>query len=159
MKSKLRVGDYIALKENEKGDNGERYEVISIEKDKIKVLNLKNSWEVTEMSWDDLVNKFCGAETIRSKSQSIENVIKKVQNNIQKDVHQNVKIDLGNIEAIIFPIYQNLLKLIVFERRTWSGDIKTNSYELPDEVNALKEEYPMLSNNIWDFSDRNQEAS
>ena len=152
MKSKLRVGDYLARRKNHKGDDGERFEVISISKESVRILNLKNAWEIREISWEDLMSEFCEIDSLTDKAESIENVIKKVQKNIKSENRQNVKIDLGKIEAIIFPICENLLKLLVFERRTWSGDIKTSSYELPNELDELKEAYPMLSKNIWDFS-------
>ena len=42
MKNKLRVGDYLARKKTHQGDNGERFEVISISEDSVRVLNLKN---------------------------------------------------------------------------------------------------------------------
>ena len=45
MKNKLRVGDYLARKKTHQGDNGERFEVISISEDSVRVLNLKNAWE------------------------------------------------------------------------------------------------------------------
>ena len=153
MKSKLRVGDYLARRQSHKGDDGERFEVISISKESVRILNLKNAWEIREISWEDLMSEFCEIDSLTDKAESIENVIKKVQKNIKSENRQNVKIDLGKIEAIIFPICENLLKLLVFERRTWSGDIKTSSYELPNELDELKEAYPMLSKNIWDFTE------
>ena len=153
MRSKLRVGDYLIRKLKGVSDDSERYEVISITNECVKVLNLKNGWETIEVSWEDLLKEFCGIDSLKNEAQSIENVIKKVQKNLKSEIRQNVKIDLGEIEAIIFPICENLLKLLVFERKTWSGDIKTSSYELPNELNKLKEAYPMLSKNIWDFSE------
>ena len=159
MKLNLRIGDYIVPKKNQKGDNGERLEVISISDEAVKVLNLKNPSEVREITWEELALNYCGVDSINDKSETIESVIKKIQIKIKNKNLQNVKIDLGKIEAIIFPICEKLLKIIVFERRTWSGDIKTASYELPNDLQELKEAYPMLSNNIWDFSGNDNKAS
>ncbi len=152
MKNKLRVGDYLARKKTHQGDNGERFEVISISEDSVRVLNLKNAWEILELSWDNLENNFCGEENIKDKMHSIENVVKKIQKSLKIKEFDGAKIDLGKIEAVIFPIYEDLLKLIVFERKTWAGEIKTSSYNLPSDINDLKEAYPILSKNIWDFS-------
>ena len=159
MKQELRVGDYLARRKNKNGDDGVRFEVISISKDEVRILNLKNAWEIIEVKRVDLSNDFCADECIRNKAESIEDVVKKIQENIKIKNCQNVTIDLGKIEAIIFPIYEDLLKLIVFERKSWSGDIKTSSYDLPSELCELKEAYPLLSNNIWAFTDSDREAS
>ena len=151
MKSKLRVGDYIAPKKNKMGDSGERFEVISISDSAVKVLNLKKAWEVIEFNWDELLESFCSVECIEKKAISIESLIKKIQKNLKNKIHEKVSIDLGKIEAVIFPLCENLLELVVYERISWSGALKTKSYELPNELEDFKEAYPLLTKNIWEF--------
>ena len=152
MKKALKKGDFLFRKRSLKSDDRERFEVISISKNNVRILNLKNAWETLEVSWESLVSDYCSEEKIKNKMDSIESVVKKIQKSLRIKEFDGAKIDLGKIEAVIFPIYEDLLKLIVFERKTWSGEIKTRSYNLPGDINDLKEAYPILSKNIWDFS-------
>ena len=90
MRSKLRVGDYLIRKLKGVSDDSERYEVISITNECVKVLNLKNGWETIEVSWEDLLKEFCGIDSLKNEAQSIPPQVPQASVGLKITMHSNI---------------------------------------------------------------------